>query len=190
MAVYGATGEAIEEALFLTKFASTVHWITPTDVLEQLEKKKTMSNVEFNALFDDEMLEDLINKPNVKHWNKVRMQSVEGDVGGVTGVKVQKVGSKEDEIIPVEGAFIYGAGGGSKPITDFVQGAVDLDDNGGVVVNDDMETSKKGVFAIGDIRNTPYKQVVVAAADGCVAAMSIEKFLKGRKIIKVDWVHK
>jgi thioredoxin reductase (NADPH) len=90
----------------------------------------------------------------------------------------------------VEGAFIYGAGGGSKPISDFVQGKVDLDDNGGVIANGDMETSAKGVFAIGDIRNTPYKQVVVAAADGCIAAMSIEKFLKGRKIIKVDWVHK
>lgn len=47
-----------------------------------------------------------------------------------------------------------------------------------------------GVFAIGDIRNTLYKQVVVAAADGCVAAMSIEKFFKGRKQIKVDWIHK
>jgi thioredoxin reductase (NADPH) len=149
-----------------------------------------MANVEFNALFDDESLEDLLDKPNVKHWNKVRMLSVEGDVSGVTGVKVQKIADKKEEIIPVEGAFIYGAGGGSKPITDFVQGTVELDENGGVVVDENMETSKKGVFAIGDIRNTPYKQVVVAASDGCIAAMSIEKFLKGRKIIKVHWVHR
>ncbi|KAG7365512.1 FAD-dependent pyridine nucleotide-disulfide oxidoreductase [Nitzschia inconspicua] len=190
VAVYGATGEAIEEALFLTKFASTVHWITPIDVLEQLEKKRSMANVEFNEWFDPDVLEDLLDKPNVKHWNKVRMLSVEGDASGVTGVKVKKISQDEEEIIPVEGAFIYGAGGGSKPITDFVQGAVELDETGGVIVNADMETSKKGVFAIGDIRNTPYKQVVVAAADGCIAAMSIEKFLKGRKIIKVDWVHR
>ena len=53
-----------------------------------------------------------------------------------------------------------------------------------------MSTSTPGVFAIGDIRNTPYKQVVVAAADGCVAAMSIDKFLKGRKHVRVDWIHK
>ena len=46
-----------------------------------------------------------------------------------------------------------------------------------------------GVFAIGDIRNTPFKQVVVAAADGCIAAMSIDRFLKGRKKVRVDWVH-
>jgi thioredoxin reductase (NADPH) len=190
VAVYGATGEAIEEALFLTKFASTVHWITPLDVVDQLEKKRSMTNVEFNEWFDPDVLEELLDKPNVKHWNKVRMLSVEGDVSGVTGVKIKKISEDDEDIIPVEGAFIYGAGGGSKPITDFVQGTVELDDNGGVIVNEDMETSRKGVFAIGDIRNTPYKQVVVAAADGCIAAMSIEKFLKGRKIIKVDWVHR
>jgi thioredoxin reductase (NADPH) len=96
----------------------------------------------------------------------------------------------------VEGAFIYAAGGGSKPITDFLEGSgvelLDDQEGGGVAVDEKtMESvSHKGVFAIGDIRNTPFKQVVVAAADGCVAAMSIEKFLKGRKIIKVDWIHK
>jgi thioredoxin reductase (NADPH) len=58
------------------------------------------------------------------------------------------------------------------------------------VVDEDMQTSVKGVYAIGDIRNTAYKQVVVAAADGCIAAMSIEKFLKNRKTVKVDWIHK
>ena len=54
-----------------------------------------------------------------------------------------------------------------KPITDFLsENAVELQDDGGVAVNDEMETSVPGVFAIGDIRNTPFKQVVVAAADG------------------------
>jgi len=46
-----------------------------------------------------------------------------------------------------------------------------------------------GVYAIGDIRNTPYKQVVVAASDGCIAAMSIDRYLKGRKSVRVDWIH-
>ena len=194
VAVYGSTGEAIEEAMFLTKFASTVHWITPTDIIGQLERleKGTFQNVEVNSLFDEDVLRDLLSKPNVKHHNKARLKEVEGDLSGVTGVRMQQIGVEEEETIPVEGAFIYGAGGGSKPITDFLSGSgIELDDAGGVVTNDSMEsTSHKGVFAIGDIRNTPYKQVVVAASDGCVAAMSIEKFLKGRKIIKVDWVHK
>ena len=60
----------------------------------------------------------------------------------------------------------------------------------GVKVDEEMATNVPGVYAIGDIRNTPYKQVVVAASDGCIAAMSIDRFLKGRKTIKVDWIHK
>merc|ERR1712194_182922 len=184
----------MEEAMFLTKFASTVHWITPTDIVGQLERleKGAFQNDELISLFDGSLLRDLLSKPNVKHHNKARLREVEGDLSGVTGVRFQPVGAENECTIPVEGAFIYGAGGGSKPITDFLGGTgIELDEAGGVVTNDSMEaTSTKGVFAIGDIRNTPYKQVVVAASDGCVAAMSIEKFLKGMKVIKVDWVHK
>jgi len=115
---------------------------------------------------------------------------VTGDMSGVTGVKVQPVGSDEEEMIPVEGAFIYGQGGGSKPITDFCQSKVALDEGGGVIVDESMMTSVNGVYAIGDIRNTDYKQVVVAASDGCIAAMAVEKFLNNRKTVKVDWIHR
>ena len=174
VAVYGMGLEAMEEALFLTKFASTVHWITPS-----------APNPE-----DDEHVEELLSQPNVKHWTKTRLVSVDGDASGVTGVQVHSKDKEESEIIPVEGAFIYAAGGGSKPITDFIQNKVAFKEDGGVIVDDDMNTSVKGVFAIGDIRNTVYKQVVVAASDGCIAAMSIDKYLKGRKTVKVDWIHK
>jgi thioredoxin reductase (NADPH) len=173
VAVYGMCLEAMEEAMFLTKFASTVHWITLSEPKE-----------------DDEHARDLLAQPNVKNWSKTKLLSVEGDKSGVTGIQIQSKGQEEPEILPVEGAFIYAAGGGSKPITDFCQGKVELDEGGGVVVNDEMESSVKGVFAIGDIRNTAFKQVVVAAADGCIAAMSIDKYLKGRKSVKVDWIHK
>ena len=184
--MYGATLEAVEEAMFLTKFASTVHWITPTDVLATAEH----TTVERNRLIDQEAVEQLLGCENVMHWPKGRLVSVEGDVSGVTGVRVQKMGGNEEHVIPVEGAFIYGAGGGSKPITDFIQNKVAFNEDGGVTVNEEMETSVKGVFAIGDIRNTSFKQVVVAASDGCIAAMAIDKYLKGRKIVKVDWIHK
>lgn len=192
VAVFGATNEAMEEALFLTKFASTVHWITPLDVLACMEKQKDQQakQVECNKIMEEDLLGDLLARENVKHWNKAKFKSVEGDMSGVTGVKIRQRDADEDEFIAVEGAFIYGAGGGSKPITDFIQNKVKLDDSGGVMVDADMETSVKGIFAIGDIRNTAYKQVVVAAADGCIAAMSIEKFLKNRKTVKVDWIHK
>merc|ERR1712232_1340304 len=139
---------------------------------------------------DDEHVKDLLAKPNVKHWSKTRFIGVEGDVSGVTGVKVRQREEKEKEIIPVGGVFIYALGGGSQPITDFIQNKVELNEKGGVKVNEDMEASLKGVYAIGDIRNTAFNQVVVAASDGCIAAMSIDKYLKGRKSIKVDWIHK
>lgn len=174
VAVFGVSAEAMEEALFLTKFASTVHWITPTSPWAD----------------DDVHMKDLLAKDNVKHWTKTKFISVEGDPSGVTGVKVRRMEKEEEEVIPVEGVFIYSLGGGSKPITDFIQSKVQFNEDGGVTVNEDMEASVKGVYAIGDIRNTPYKQVVVAASDGCVAAMSIDKYLKGRKSIKVDWIHK
>ena len=174
VAVFGMNLEAMEEAMFLTKFASTVHWITPSEPRAE----------------QDEHAAELLAMPNVKYWPKTRLVEVEGDVSGVTGVRVlQKGADPEEHTIPVEGAFIYAAGGGSKPITDFIQNKVDFKEDGGVLVNEDMETSVKGVFAIGDIRNTAFKQVVVAASDGCIAAMSIDKYLKGRKSVKVDWIH-
>lgn len=173
VAVFGMSLEAMEEATFLTKFASTVHWITPSKPRPE----------------DDHHVEELLSCGNVKKWPLTRLVGVEGDTSGVTGVKVHQKG-KEEEVIPVEGAFIYGAGGGSKPITDFIGDKVEYEEGGGVIVNEDMETSVKGVFAIGDIRNTAFKQVVVAASDGCIAAMSIDKYLKGRKSVKVDWIHK
>lgn len=174
VAVFGMNLEAMEEATFLTKFAKTVHWVTPSAPRPE----------------EDVHVEELLSHANVKHWPKTRLLSVEGDVTGVTGISVKQKDEDEPNIIEVEGAFIYAAGGGSKPITDFIGSKVAYNEDGGVMVDDSMESSAKGVFAIGDIRNTSFKQVVVAAADGCIAAMSIDKYLKGRKSVKVDWIHK
>ena len=172
IAVIGHETEAVEEAQFLTKFASKLHWITQTD-----PKKEKVSVAE------------LLAKPNVQHWSKTKLLNIEGDEDGVTGMKVQRCNTNKVEKLAIRGVWIYMAG--ASPITNFLDGQnVDFKDDGGVKVDDNMSTSTPGVFAIGDIRNTPYKQVVVAAADGCVAAMSIDKFLKGRKHVRVDWIHK
>mmetsp|Transcript_159198 Transcript_159198/g.296782 ORF Transcript_159198/g.296782 Transcript_159198/m.296782 type:complete len:392 (-) Transcript_159198:112-1287(-) len=169
VAVVGNNPEAIEEAEFLTKFASTVHWVTQTDPPPNHEEAK-----------------ELLAHPNVKHWSQTRMTSIEGDKSGVTGVQVNPK-DEDSQILPVEGVFVYISG--SKPITDFVEGTVELKEDGGVKTNDEMMTNVDGIFAIGDIRNTPFKQAVVAASDGCIAAMGIDRYLKGRKKIKVDWIH-
>lgn len=185
VAVYGITTEAIEEAMYLTKFASVVYWITSLCI-----SKDTVSGLERNKVLDQYLLEQFLAKDNVVHLERTKLLEVVGDVSGVNGVRIQKPDAEEEEILEVEGAFIYGAGGGSKPITDFCQSKVALDENGGVIVDENMKTSREGVYAIGDIRNTDYKQVVVAASDGCIAAMAVEKFLNNRKMVKVDWIHK
>ncbi len=170
VAVVGVNKEAIEEAQVLTKFASKVHWITANNPKE-----------------DDTRAQELIELSNVKHWSKTRLIQIEGNDGGVTGVKVKNNSQEQPQELSLEGVFVYMSG--SKPITDFLGDQVALKDDGGVVVDDFMSTTSEGVWAIGDIRNTPFKQAVVAASDGCISAMAIDRFLNSRKSIRVDWVH-
>ncbi|MGD1857192.1 MAG: NAD(P)/FAD-dependent oxidoreductase [Leptolyngbyaceae cyanobacterium] len=170
VAVVGSNLEALEEAQVLTKFASTVHWITP-----KVPKSEDMHS------------QQLLEMGNVKPWSRARLLNVQGDIMGVNSINIKPLDKSPLEL-PVDGVFIYQSG--SKPITDFVNGQVALNPDGGVTVDEMMNTSVDGVWAIGDIRNTPFKQAVVAAGDGCVAAMSIDRFLNSRKSIKPDWDHK
>ena len=170
VAVVGVNKEAVEEATVLTKFASTVHWITSSD--------PKSDNIE--AL-------ELIELANVKHWSRTRLLEISGNESGVNGILIK---SKEEENpinLNLEGVFVYMSG--SKPITDFLGDQIALNEDGGVIVDDFMSTNSDGVWAIGDIRNTPFKQAVVAASDGCIAAMSIDRYLNSRKNIRVDWIH-
>ena len=171
VAVYGSNQEAIDEALVLTKFASTVHWIT--------NSKPSLSSPEVQILLES-------NK--VKHWKRTRVTAIQGDDQGVNSVTVQSSGKSEEQMIKVQGAFVYSTG--SLPITDYLQEQIPVNQNNGIRVNNDMMTDLGGVWAIGDIRNTPFKQAVVACSDGCIAAMAIDKYLNQRKDIRVDWVHR
>lgn len=170
VAVVGVNKEAIEEANVLTKFASTVHWITSND-----------------PKADDFEAQDLISQSNVKHWKKTRLLQIEGDESGVNRIKLKTRSSEDQEFLNVDGVFVYMSG--SKPITDFLGDQIALKEDGGVLVDDFMSTTSEGVWAIGDIRNTPFKQAVVAASDGCISAMAIDRYLNSRKAIRVDWVH-
>ena len=87
----------------------------------------------------------------------------------------------------MEGACIYELG--PKPITNFIKDNFDYNKDGGIVVNKEMDTSVPGVLGIGDIHNTPFKQVVMVALDRCIAAMSIDCYLKGQKMVRVDWTY-
>lgn len=170
IAVVGVNKEAVEEAEILTKFASTVHWITPID-----------------PKADDEEAQALLSLPNVRHWSKTRVERIDGDASGVTGIRLRpRHGDTGVQQLAVEGVFIYGAG--AKPITDFIEEKVALSGNGGVIVDGACATSVQGVYAIGDICDKPHRQAVVAASDGCVAAMNIDHYLRGGDDVRVDWM--
>ncbi len=170
VAVIGANKEAIEEANVLTKFASTVHWITSSDPKP-----------------DNAEAMELMELSNVKHWSRTRLLEIAGDDMGVNNITIKNKKEEQPINLSLEGVFVYMSG--SKPITDFVGDQIALKDDGGVIVDDFMSTNSDGVWAIGDIRNTPFKQAVVAASDGCIAAMSIDRYLNSRKNIRVDWIH-
>ena len=154
----------------LTKFASTVHLVTS-------QKPQSKSGID-----------QLLSRNNVKHWQRTRLVSITGNQEGVTKVHLEVTGEKKSIDLDLSGVFIYSSG--SQPITDYLHGQIPLTEKGGVKVDTDMKTGVDGVWAIGDIRNTPFKQAVVACSDGCIAAMSIDKYLNQRKDFRVDWVHR
>ncbi|MGE5589850.1 MAG: NAD(P)/FAD-dependent oxidoreductase [Bacillota bacterium] len=158
-AVVGDNEEAVHEARVLAQFASRVHLLVPGQTVWG------MDSGEFPDL------------PNLTVHLQTRTLGVEGNPW-VTGVRIQPRGGG-DEVLPVQGVFIYLSG--SKPATDFLMGQVPTDEGGYVQADETMATPVPGVFAAGDARRTPVKQAVIAAADGALAAIAAEKFVHGRK---------
>lgn len=167
VAVAGNSDEAVEEALYLAKFVKTVHFLSPTP--------------EVNV--SHEQAEELIHHPGVVYHPGTVLREIMG-VEKVTGVKVGIRGEGEKEI-QVSGAFIYLQGG--KPVTEFLLGQLPIDGQGYLVVDDEYRTSIEGVYAVGDMVHHQVKQAVVAAAQGAVAGMAVEKYLRNRKSIQPDW---
>ena len=99
--------------------------------------------------------------------------------------KIRLKDSSGESELAHTGVFVYLIG--SKPITDFLQGAVELSEEGGIITNHAMETNVPGVLAAGDVTSTEARQVILAAANGCLAALSAEKHIFGRKKAKADW---
>jgi thioredoxin reductase (NADPH) len=167
VAVVGNNDEALEEALFLTKFASSVELIVPTS--------------SFKA--SDTLVKEIEQVPNVNTHFGARLSSVLGD-REVTGIRIAPRQGPEMDLA-VEGAFVYLQG--NRPITDFLLGQLETTPQGCLKVDDHMQTSAPGVFAVGDLLCTHVKQAVIAAADGVVAAIEVEKHLNNRSKAKIDW---
>jgi thioredoxin reductase (NADPH) len=168
LVVVGGGDTAMEEALFLTKFASKVAIVHRRD---EFRASRIMAT---RALEHPKI--DVI-------WNTV-VTEVSGE-DKVTGVTLQNTETGEVSKFPTDGVFIAI---GHKPATDLFVDQLDLDQNGYVVVRQDgsTRTSVPGVFAAGDVADHVYRQAVTAAGTGCIAAIDAERWLADHQEIRVS----
>ena len=162
--VIGNSEEAVKEAGVLTRFAETVYLISPTAKLH----------------IDDH---PVLKEPNIKLLLGYTVTSVEGKEL-VEKIRMRSSEGKEEDL-ELAGVFVYLHG--NKPIVDFLFGAVETKEDGCIPVSCMTETSIPGVFAAGDVTCTEVRQVVVAASQGCIAALAAEKYLYKRKKFRMDW---
>ncbi len=163
LAVIGGGDSAVEEATFLTKFASRVF------IVHRREELRASKIMQKRAL-DSEKIEMV--------WNSV-MEDVEGD-DVVTGVRLRNVKTDETSTLPVGGIF-YAIG--HTPNTAFLSGQLKTDDTGYLLVTPgSTDTSVEGVFACGDVVDKIYRQAVTAAGTGCMAALDAERWLTAQGV--------
>ena len=167
VAVAGSSDEAIEEALFLTKFVERVHFLSPTPELKAPRH----------------LIDELTGNPKVTLYPGASLREIVG-TEKVEAIRFTLRGQPE-QILPVTGAFIYLQGG--LPITDFLQGQLETGEGGCLVVDREFRTTIPGVYAVGDLLCNHVKQAVIAAADGAMAGIAVEKALRGRDKLAVDW---
>jgi|TARA_B100000446_G_scaffold51888_1_gene47900 thioredoxin reductase (NADPH) len=164
--IVGGGDSAMEEAIFLTKFASSVSIVHRRD--------------EFRA--SKIMQERALNNPKIDViWNST-IESMVGDPqnGGLTGVVLKDTLSGETSELECDGVFIAI---GHTPNSDLFRGKLDLDEKGYILTGaDNTHTSVDGVFASGDIQDTVYRQAVTAAGSGCMAALDAEHFLENNPL--------
>ncbi|OIQ15884.1 MAG: thioredoxin-disulfide reductase [Bacteriovorax sp. MedPE-SWde] len=157
--VVGGGDTAMEEATFLTKFASKVYVVHRRD---ELRASKPMQQ----RAFDNEKIEFV--------WD-TGVEEILFDGTGVTGIKVKNLKTGEVTERATDGLFM---GIGHKPNTDFVKGKVKLDDHGFIITGEHPDTSVPGIFACGDVQDSYYRQAISAAGSGCQAAIRAERFIE------------
>ncbi|MBM4465522.1 MAG: thioredoxin-disulfide reductase [Chloroflexi bacterium] len=155
--VVGGGDAAVEEAIFLTKFAKQVYVVHRRNRLraEKVFQERAFRNEKIQFI-----------------WNSVATEIL-GD-GKVTGVRLKNVNTEVESVLEADGVFIYV---GSIPNTGFLEGQLNLDDHGYIVTDRQCHTSVPGVFAAGDVQERVLKQIATAVGSGAMAAMEAEKFI-------------
>jgi thioredoxin reductase (NADPH) len=157
VAVVGGGDSAVEEGMYLTKFADKVY------VVHRRDELRAAKIIQERAFANPKM--DFV-------WDSVPRRIVGDQL--VEGLDVQNVKTQEMRTLPVNGVFFYI---GQVPNTSFLQGVVERDEAGYIVTDDLMRTSLCGVFACGDARSNPLKQIAMAVGEGSLAAVQAQRYL-------------
>jgi len=171
VAVIGGGNSALDATLLLSSLAKKVYLVHRRD--------------EFRAF--ESLVEEAKRKKNVEFVLSHVVEEFKGD-DILRSMILKNVKTGERKEIKVDGVFIEI---GSEVKTDFIKGLVKLDKNNHIIVNNNCETSRPGIFAAGDVTNTPFKQIVVAAGEGAKAGLNAYNYLHGIKAeIIIDWAKK
>lgn len=165
VAVVGGGNAAVEEAIYLTRFASKVYLIHRRDELraDKIVQCRAFENPKLEFVFDS-VVKEIVGEDCVK------------------SLVLENVKSKELTNLSVDGVFPYI---GISPNVDNFTGQITQDSKGFILTDDTMKTSIDGVFAVGDVRVTPLRQVITAAADGAISAVYASRYIESQKEIKV-----
>jgi thioredoxin reductase (NADPH) len=162
LVVVGGGDSACEEAMYLTRFGTTVYLVHRRDQLRasKIMRDRALANPKIKPVWDSEVTEVLDMKQNK-----------------VTGVRVKHVKTGAETVLDAAGVFVAI---GHVPNTQIFQGVIDMDEAGYIRPKRGTETNVPGVFVAGDCADKVYRQAVTAAGTGCAAAMDAEKFLASR----------
>jgi thioredoxin reductase (NADPH) len=162
VAIIGGGNSALIEAEYVSHFAKRVFIIHTSETfsVEDALKKHVLSNSKITPV------------------HNCRVKEIKGNKNGVTGVVIENKKNEKENTIPVEGVFVAI---GFRPNSAFLGDALQKDAEGYLFLKDGMETSKKGVFAAGEVVDCRYRQAIVSAGDGCKAALDCIHSLRNQK---------
>ncbi len=157
--VVGGGDSAIEEGLFLTKFASSV------TIIHRRDRLRAHAHLQNRAMANEKI--SFV-------WDSVITEILSRDKSSLSGVRLKNVKTDKESMFETDGVFVFI---GHIPNTQIFKGQIDLDESGIIIIDRRQRTSVTGVFAAGDVQDSIYRQAVTSAGSGCMAAMEAEKFI-------------